>query len=85
MTKSSKAWTEPTASICRLSFREETVDVEIEKLDMYLRGIPAWFREQHPVKTDAAWTEWLAPRREGLEARHREIMAEIVLMQRTPK
>lgn len=57
---------------------------EIEHLDSYLRGIPAWFREQHlsAKDIDAAWQTWLAPRREGYEKRHKELMAELLLMQR---
>lgn len=56
---------------------------EVERLDSYLRQIPAWFREQHlsSKDIDGEWQAWLAPKRAAYESRHQELMKEIRLMQ----
>ena len=55
---------------------------EIERLDGMLRGIPAWFREQHPHDAETAWNVWIAPRRAEYEKRHQDVMKDILLMQK---
>ena len=67
-----------------MSLAELKAWVEIEQLDSLLRGIPAWFREQHPRDAESAWNVWLAPRRKEYETRHQELMNDIRLMQKTP-
>lgn len=69
----------------KMSHAELKAWAEVERLDSYLRQIPAWFREQHlsSKDIDAEWKEWLAPRRAAYEARHQELMKEILLLQQT--
>ena len=55
---------------------------EIERLDGMLRGVPAWFREQHPHDAETAWNVWIAPRRAEYEKRHQDVMKDILLMQK---
>lgn len=65
-----------------MSLAELKLWAEIERLDAYLRGVPAWFREQHPRETEMAWNEWLAPRRAEYETQHQELMQELLLLTR---